>query len=187
MMNRDYKPMQHKNSDKSNPFLQGFITGLVTGVVIAAGLTIYLKIGDSPFTNKTESAPEAVDASKTPDGKTADPKKNRFDFYNILPSNESKVTEQEIKQMDESDYAKPQETYFLQVGAFQTEQEADNLKAKLALLGIEAIVQSTPIQDKGILHRVRVGPYIDMIQVSKAKSNLAENGFKADLIKVNNQ
>jgi len=76
--------------------------------------------------------------------------------------------------------------FFLQVGAFQTEQEADNLKAKLALLGIEAIVQSTPIQDKGVLHRVRVGPFVDMVQVNKAKANLAENGFKADLIKVNN-
>jgi len=32
----------------------------------------------------------------------------------------------------------PNTGYFLQVGAFQTEQEADNMKAKLALLGMEA-------------------------------------------------
>jgi cell division protein FtsN len=184
MMNRDYKPMTQKSSEKSNPFLSGFIVGLVTGVILAAGLTIYLKIGDSPFTSKNESA-EEITADKNVD-KTEENKKNRFDFYNILPSNESKVTEQEIKQMDDADNAKPQETFFLQVGAFQTEQEADNLKAKLALLGIEAIVQSTPIQDKGVLHRVRVGPFVDMVQVNKAKANLAENGFKADLIKVNN-
>ncbi len=184
MMNRDYKPMPQKSSQKSNSFLSGFIVGLVTGVVIAAGLTIYLKIGDSPFTSKIQPA-EEIASDKGAD-KVDEAKKNRFDFYNILPSNESKVTEQEIKQMDESDIGKAQETFFLQVGAFQTEQEADNLKAKLALLGIEAIVQSTPIQDKGILHRVRVGPFVDMTQVSKAKANLAENGFKADLIKVNN-
>jgi len=184
MMNRDYKPMPQKTSQKSNPFLSGFIVGLVTGVIIAAGLTIYLKIGESPFTSKTETS-EEVATDKNSD-KVDETKKNRFDFYNILPSNESKVTEQEIKQMDDADNGKPQETFFLQVGAFQTEQEADNLKAKLALLGIEAIVQSTPIQDKGVLHRVRVGPFVDMTQVTKAKANLAENGFKADLIKVNN-
>jgi cell division protein FtsN len=185
MMNRDYKPMPQKTGQASNPFLNGFILGLVVGVIAAAGLTIYLKIGDSPFTSKSDSAePQAADNKADP--KNEESKKNRFDFYNILPSNESKVTEQEIKQLDDADSAHTQETYFLQVGAFQTEQEADNLKAKLALLGIEAIVQSTPIQDRGVLHRVRVGPFVDMMQVNKAKANLAENGFKSDLVKVNN-
>lgn len=186
MMNRDYKPMPQKASQSSNPFLNGFILGLVVGVIAAAGLTIYLKIGDSPFTSKSQTAePQAVD--KKADTKSAEEgKKNRFDFYNILPSNESKVTEQEIKQLDDADTARPTETFFLQVGAFQTEQEADNLKAKLALLGIEAIVQSTAIQDRGVLHRVRVGPFVDMIQVNKAKANLAESGFKAELVRVNN-
>ena len=72
----------------------------------------------------------------------------------------------------------------MQVGAFQTVQEADNVKAKLALLGIEAIVQTANIPEKGTLHRVRVGPFTDINQINKAKNELNENGFKTDLIKV---
>ena len=101
---------------------------------------------------------------------------------NILPGSESKVTEQEIKQLQ--DESKPKESYFLQVGAFQTVQEADNVKAKLALLGIEAIVQTANIPEKGTLHRVRVGPFTDINQINKAKNELNESGFKTDLIKV---
>ena len=63
-------------------------------------------------------------------------------------------------------------------------QEADNMKAKLALLGLEAIVQTVTIPEKGVLHRVRVGPFTDINQINKAKNDLNENGFKTDLIKV---
>ena len=111
------------------------------------------------------------------------PTKNRFEYYNILPGNESKVTEQEIKQLENNTQTK--ETYFLQVGAFKTEQEADNVKAKLALLGLEAIIQTATTTDKGVLHRVRVGPYSDPSQLTKTRSDLVDNGFKPDLIKVN--
>jgi cell division protein FtsN len=52
----------------------------------------------------------------------------------------------------------PAKKVFLQLGSFQNENEADNLKAKLALLGVEAKIQSVSIPDKGMVHRVRVGP-----------------------------
>ena len=58
------------------------------------------------------------------------------------------------------------------------------MKAKLALLGLEAIVQTVTIPEKGVLHRVRVGPFTDINQINKAKNDLNENGFKTDLIKV---
>lgn len=181
-MNRDYKPMANRSSPKGGSFFNGLLIGLVIGVLIVAGLTLWIKLSD-PFASKSQTS-QTAPADKTSDKPIEESKKNRFDFYNILPSNESKVTEQEIKQIDEADSAKVQETFFLQAGVFQTEQEADNLKAKLALLGIEAIVQSTPIQDKGVLHRVNVGPFVDMAQVSKAKANLAESGFRTELISV---
>lgn len=77
------------------------------------------------------------------------------------------------------------ETYFLQVGTFQTEQEADNMKASLALQGIEAIVQTAEIPEKGTWHRVRVGPFSEINQINQARAQLVNSGFPADLIKVN--
>ena len=182
-MTRDYKPTSHRQEKKSSPFLSGLLVGLLMGIAIAVAFTFYIKGGSSAFTAKTEqgSQIEPVKPAEIQD-EAAEPTKDRFEFYNILPGSESKVTEQEIKQLQ--DDTKPVESYFLQVGAFQTVQEADNLKAKLALLGLEAIVQTVAIPDKGTLHRVRVGPYTDINQISKAKTDLNSNGFKTDLIKV---
>ena len=59
------------------------------------------------------------------------------------------------------------------------------MKAKMALIGLEAIIEPVSLEDKGVLHRVRVGPFVDMAQVNKAKSELKENGFSADVKKVN--
>ena len=186
-MSRDYKPAPPKPERKPNPFLNGLIVGLLFGVAIAVGFTIYIKGGESPFSAKTETAVTVesgnpVDTKKDAKADEA-PTKDRFEYYNILPGNESKVTEQEIKQLNND--AQPKEAYFLQVGAFKTEQEADNVKAKLALFGLEAIIQTATTPDHGVLHRVRVGPYADPSQLTKTRSDLVENGFKPDLIKVN--
>jgi cell division protein FtsN len=190
-MDRDYKPNTMKQPEKKNNlFLNGLILGLLVGVVVAIGVTVWIKGGPSAFINKTEPAPtiEATAPEKTPDAtpdKSAsapEENKDRFEFYNILPGAESKVTEREIKQLQDDN--KPKDTFYLQVGAFQTVQEADNQKAKLALLGVEAVVQTINLPDKGTLHRVRVGPFNDINQITKAKSELAQNGFNADLIKM---
>jgi cell division protein FtsN len=185
-MSRDYKPAPPKPETKPNPFLNGLIVGLLVGVAIAVGFTVYIKGGESPFSAKTEPAVTVesgnqVDPKKDTKAEEA-PTKDRFEYYNILPGNESKVTEQEIKQLENN---AQKEAYFLQVGAFKTEQEADNVKAKLALLGLEAIIQTASTPDHGVLHRVRVGPFADPSQLTKTRSDLVENGFKPDLIKVN--
>ncbi|HZV99482.1 MAG TPA: SPOR domain-containing protein [Methylophilaceae bacterium] len=193
-MSRDYKPApKSSNSNKGSPFLTGVLVGLLLGVGISVGVAVFIKGGDSPFVSKV--APAKKDNSgNTADnnvvakdeGAAKDAAKPRFDFYTILPGSESQVTEQEIKQKEtQAEPAKAKENYFLQVGAFQTEQEADNMKAKLALLGMEAIVQTATIPDKGVWHRVRVGPFAELDQINKARSDLAKNGFNADLIKVN--
>ena len=186
-MSRDYKPAPAKTETKSNPFLTGLIVGVLIGVAIALALTFYLKGGESAFSTKNDPAVtvESVNPVDTKKDVKADeaPTKDRFEYYNILPGNESKVTEQEIKQLENNTQTK--ESYFLQVGAFKTEQEADNVKAKLALLGLEVIIQTATSPDHGVIHRVRVGPFADPSQITKTRADLVENGFKPDLIKVN--
>ena len=67
-----------------------------------------------------------------PWGDICDGTQNRFDFYTILPGSESKVSaEEEIKIKDDAPEPALQISYYLQVGAFQTGEEADNMKAKL--------------------------------------------------------
>ena len=71
---------------------------------------------------------------------------------------------------------------FLQAGSFSTAQDADNQKAKLAFMGIEAVVQQVMIQDK-TLYRVRVGPYTRIDELNKVRADLAKSGIDAQLAK----
>lgn len=193
-MSRDYKPAPARGSSnsKGSPFLTGLLVGLLLGVGLSVGVAVLVKGSDSPFVSKVTQAPkiEGTDSNSDAipkDENTDTQGKPRFDFYTILPGSESQVTEQEIKlKENEAEKAsKSTESYFLQVGAFQTEKEADNMKAKLALLGIEAIVQTATIPDKGTWHRVRVGPFTSLDQINKTRGELVNNGFKTDLIKIN--
>ena len=77
----------------------------------------------------------------------------------------------------------PVETFFLQVGSFQKAADADNLKAKLALTGLDASVQEVSIPDKGTMHRVRVGPFRDPDEMNKARALLAQSGVQGSVIK----
>ena len=194
-MSRDYKPRQRSSSNgKGKPFITGLLLGLLLGVGVSAGLAIFIKNGDSPFAAKAPRTEQHVSPGTAVLQEEA-PEKPRFDFYTILPGKETPVTDQEIKQKEQAEQAQAEtpeqqsdaeasESYFLQVGAFQTEREADNMKAQLALLGLEAVVQTATIPGKGIWHRVRVGPFSELAQINKSRSELARNGFKADLIKV---
>jgi cell division protein FtsN len=210
-MSRDYKPSpeRSKNNSKGSPFLTGLLIGILLGVAASLSVVMFIKDGGSPFgaqtdrESKTPLADKIVADSKTEAAKAAAEKDNlpaadnntentedktRFDFYTILPGSESKVTKEEEDKIKANDQQPViQKSYFLQVGAFQTEVEADNLKAKLALQGFEAVVQTATIPDKGTWHRVRVGPLNDLDQINKTKKDLVSNGFNADLIKVNNE
>ena len=73
--------------------------------------------------------------------------------------------------------------YWLQAGAFAEEREADNLKAKIALTGLEASVRPVAIADKGTLYRVRLGPYQSLDDANRIKTTLSQNGVAAAIIR----
>lgn len=200
-MSRDYKPSPErpKKQSKGSPFFSGLLVGFLLGVGASLAVVMYIKDGESPFakpadTRKPVAEKIAEEAKKSADAENQKPAdtakdgdKTRFDFYTILPGSESKVSTEELNIKDHQPQPVVQYTYYLQVGAFQTSEEADNMKAKLALQGFEAVVQTATIPDKGVWHRVRVGPLNSLDEINKAKTDLAANGFKTDLIKVNNE
>jgi cell division protein FtsN len=73
--------------------------------------------------------------------------------------------------------------YYLQAGAFQNPSDADNLKAQLALLGVEASIQTRALGDKGVFHRVRVGPFRAMDEINRTRALLTQNNIPATLVK----
>ena len=200
-MSKDYKPAPQRAGNKGSPFFSGLLVGLLLGVGASLAVTMYLKGADSPFAEKKvstqkpgllehevsiEKLPKEASTAESALPKDENPNKgdNKFDFYTILPETESTVTEQEIKNNTKT---VKKDNYFLQVGAFPDEADADNMKAKLALQGFEAVVQTAAIPEKGVWHRVRVGPLSDVDQINKIRGELTTSGFNADLIKVHTE
>lgn len=72
--------------------------------------------------------------------------------------------------------------YYLQAGAFREMADAENQRAKLALMGFEAAI-SDRTTDAGVLHRVRTGPYTQVEAMNKARSKLSENGVDVSVVR----
>ena len=188
-MPRDYKKPEKRTGGRKGSMLLGIMIGLVLGLAIALGVAWYINKMPNPFTAKApppapkaeapKTTPPAVEpAAQAPAGKP------RFDFYKILPGSEEPVTDQQLKDAQKKSTGAAKEAFYLQAGAFQSAPDADNLKARLALLGIEASIQTTTLPDKGVWHRVRVGPYTDVEEVNRARNTLKQNGVETTLIKV---
>jgi cell division septation protein DedD len=176
-------------------FLGGFV-GLVVGVLIAFGVVLYLNRSTLPFQDKTGRSDHDVTAAKGPEnlplpGKPGDKpvEKPRFDFYKILPGAQEATpgngSAAPVAEGDGQSVAPaPMDQFYLQVGAFQKPADADNQKARLALMGIEASVQDIALPDKGTLHRVRTGPYASPNEMNQVRTLMAQNGVQATVIKI---
>lgn len=166
-MSRDYKGSERKSTPRgsSGSLFIGILIGLVLGLGIALGVAWYINKMPSPFQQKapaprTEAQKPAVAEPARPADKTgkAVETKPRFDFYKILPGVEEPATDQQLRDA-KSVKTKSRESFYLQAGAFQSAPDADNLKARLALIGMQASIQTTELPDRGTWHRVRIGPY----------------------------
>lgn len=73
-------------------------------------------------------------------------------------------------------------TYVLQAGAFKGQEDAEGMKLKLALIGFEARIQ--PAEVNGVtFYRVRVGPFGQLDDMTRARNRLAENGIETSVVR----
>jgi cell division protein FtsN len=133
------------------------------------------------FSNLHRPAPVAPKAPEP-----AKPPKPTFDFYTILPETETVLPPDRYTAKNKPPKSKPEKgvTYILQAGSFAGYDEADQLKAKLALAGMVAQIQKVTIEGKGTYHRVRLGPYESLDQLDTAAQQLQKLGIKAIRLKV---
>jgi cell division protein FtsN len=181
--------------------LLGLFIGLVVGIVIAAGVVWYLNKTPLPFQAKgakpaAEKAGEAKAEPAKPAGAPVAPEplpgkpgdkvaeKPRFEFYKILPGSQEPVPQAAEPKAAAAAPKPAGDALFLQAGSFQNPADADNLKARLALMGVEASVLQATLPDKGVMHRVRIGPYANPDEMARVRTLLAQNGIQASVVRV---
>lgn len=195
-MSRDYKTRTNSSiSAKSkSTLLLGVLIGYALGLLSAIGTWMYINQAPSPFISQdkvvdsaaAKSAATQTDRPAQSSGPEAKPAsvadaKPRFEFYKILPDAGEPVPEHQINQAAQR--TSSQDKYFLQAGSFQNADDADNLKAKLAMLGVEASVQAADLPEKGTWHRVRVGPFSSAADGDRVRASLQQSGVQSSLIK----
>tara|TARA_Y100001936_G_scaffold252786_1_gene314101 strand:+ start:2619 stop:3227 length:609 start_codon:yes stop_codon:yes gene_type:complete len=197
-MSRDYKSLSKSESNKKGSSLVlGLFLGYLLGLISAIGIWLYIHKAPSPFIQNdkpiiNEKIKLSVDKDNNLEEKSVSNNRNskikeankkpRFEFYEKLPNNEESVTEEQFQKAATQPSLK--DKYLLQIGSFQDIEEAENLKAKIAMLGMEAYVQPADLSEKGMWHRVRIGPFTKAEKINKARSSLLLNNIKANLIKI---
>ena len=199
-----YMTATRKSSEGS--FLLGIFVGLLIGLAVSLAVAFYLNRTPVPFAVSKPKDEKAAPAGKAPaiaglpQGGGASPsaaaaptgaaEKPKFDFYKILPGSEETVSDKELRERlraarSQQDAAK--DVYFIQAGSFQNPADADNQKARLAMLGFDSSVEPANLPDKGTWYRVRMGPYKKVDEINKVRQALAQNGIDASLVKVKEQ
>jgi cell division protein FtsN len=198
-MSRDYKAKPRAPQRRSgSSLLVGILVGLVLGLVVALGVAWYINKMPSPFTASRTTPPTPPAKAEPPKAAPAQAakleekaakaeEKPRFDFYKILPGSEEatpdKAAKEPAKASPPGSTPNAKEAFFLQAGAFQSAPDADNMKARLALLGVEAAIETTSLPDKGVMHRVRIGPYTSVEELNRTRDTLKQNGVQTSLVK----
>lgn len=188
-MTRDYKNINRKKPEKTSlvQTIIPFITGLTIGLFFA--FIVYLKEHQSA-TGGAENPELVIQDTSKPGPAPVEPEKTaipepQFDFYQILPNMEVNVSEWETETGREAEPLTDHSgVYILQVGSFEQYEAADELKAKLALLGISADIQRVVMNGREVRHRVRIGPYKDPAKLQEARDRLLANHLDFMLLKL---
>jgi cell division protein FtsN len=172
----------------------GVIIGLVTGLAIALVVAIYITNAPVPFVTKVQRPTDNAPAAST-DGRLPDPNRPLYgnvpmpkgDAAKVEPPKEASKGEPPkvaaIKPGDKAATPDDATRYLLQAGAFRTPIDADAMRARLALLGLDAKVY--PIEQGGsTLYRVRVGPYGSIEDINRIRKVMAENNIEAQVVRL---
>lgn len=174
-------------AQKKSRTIASMIVGIVIGVTVAGFVAWYMtqknpaSFKEPPVARDVaKPLPQPAAAPPAPRAPAAD-QTRQFEFYRVLPDKADGKTSRStppIAKPSVTPSVKPADTapYIIQAGSFQTPADAEKLKARLALVGLEATVQRVDLPGKGVWHRVRLGPYQGLNAANEAIANLKANG-----------
>ena len=204
------KPKQEIKA-KPAPVWVWLIVGVIIGLFVA--FLTYLATNKPNPQTATEQKPAPPKSSPPPPQKTVAPtqetREPRFTFYTDLENMKVEIPQEELERLKGGQSEKPvaapspipqqntnappqkntQQTlqgpaYILQAGSFKSHREADQLKAKLAFMGVEANIQAVSVGNNDRWYRVRIGPFANQQHAKTTKQKLKQKNIPAIVLKL---
>ena len=168
---------------------------LFSGILIGLGLAWYLAtkgwiaMPEATPPESTQARPGSDEAPLADQlgGGENDRTGSKYDFFTVLPEMEVVVPEQELSRAQQPEQAATPAasgdgSYVLQVGSFRSSGDADQMKARLALLGFGANVQQVTVNGE-TWHRVRIGPVAGAAEANDIRNRLSQGGIDSLVMK----
>lgn len=180
----------------------GFILGLLVGLGMALAVAVYVTKVPVLFFNKAISRNPDQDANELEKNKNWDPNAPLYGknpakpvgpAEAVVPPTEANKVENKpavnadplgdlVKERAKGSTTDPF-TYFIQVGAYRTPEDAEAQRAKLSLSGIETKISERE-QAGRTVYRVRLGPFDKREEADAAKTRLESAGIETALVRV---
>ncbi|MDO9144684.1 SPOR domain-containing protein [Rhodoferax sp.] len=187
----------------------GFILGLLVGLGLALAVAVYVTKVPMVFFNKAASSNATQDANELEKNKNWDPNAPLYgknpakpavpaDIAVTPPAANAPENKPAVSADPLGDLVKARAkgsaastpantpdpfTYFIQVGAFRTPEDAQAQRAKLSLSGIETRISERE-QSGRTVYRVRMGPFDKREEADAAKARLDGAGIETALVRV---
>ncbi len=168
---------------RSGGSIVSFSAGVAVGLIVSAAVAAYITLTPPPFEDRGLRKPEPPVAAKKSSSEpaaapeSAEPPSPPPEA--VAPPPPPPLADPKGVPLAEP----PGTTYFLQVAAYRSVDEADQMRARLAILGFEASVSQVR-RDSTVFHRVRLGPFSDFEVLNRTKVGLSENGLESTVVRV---
>ena len=190
--------------------LLGLIVGAVVGLALALAVAVYITKVPVPFMNKGVSRSPDHDAAETKKNRDWDPNAPLYgrnpakapsaaasDAAPPVPATEpvAQPAADPIGDLAKARLAAPAAPpaaaaagadpfiYFVQVGAFRTPEDAEQQRARISLMGLQARVTERE-QSGRTVYRVRLGPFNSKGEADKTKELLDASSVETALVRV---
>ncbi|MFP4146110.1 MAG: SPOR domain-containing protein [Halorhodospira sp.] len=171
---------------------------LLVGAALGAGALFFLQYqqqggGEADPASGNPAGPSEPQAEQRPDEEPSKEQEQgrQYEFYEMLMQDEVSVPEEDLSEADErrSEEEEREELsratnfeegqrYLLQAGSFQHHEDAESMRASLALVGLPAQIHTVELQGGEEWHRVRVGPFEDRGRIEEARSRMEKNDIE---------
>jgi cell division protein FtsN len=192
-MAKKNQAIRNSNYKTPLPAWVWLLTGFAAGIGLSALLIFRDYAKEKALSNVPKPAPaasvsEMARGDSSEERSTAAPvlDKPKYDFYTALAEREVIIPDTEIR----AQAAKPEVKedvnvrYFLQLGSFPEANDADALKAQLALNGVQVQISEVNVNGK-LWHRVRRGPFAVISLADTAKRDLMQSNISSTLVREN--